>query len=129
MTGYVYVRLTRPDGYENVCNELVIEDAKINPAFEPEDFTDQVVASMQTADLNGDLAEDVQREIERQREVIRKSNSYADHLGMSLRDIKRERDELLAAMEKVVCLAAFSNTLTAQDISDEARAAIAKVKK
>ena len=127
--GYVYVRLTRPEGYEGVCNDLVIEDAGINAAFAPEDFTDQVIASMRTADPNGDLAEDAQREIERQRDVIRKSNSYADHLGMSLRDIKRERDELLAAMEKVVCLAAFSNTLTAQDISDEARAAIAKVKK
>lgn len=35
-TGYVYVRLKRPDGYEDVHPELLLEDAKINPAFEPE---------------------------------------------------------------------------------------------
>lgn len=33
---YVYVRLKRPEGYEDVHPELVLADANINPAFEPE---------------------------------------------------------------------------------------------
>lgn len=138
---HVYVRLIRPEGYEDVCNDLVIEDTGINVIFEPEDFTDQVIASMQTADLNGDMAEDVQREIGRQRDVIRKSNSYADHLGMSLRDIKRERDDLLAALDRLSFAAACRDNTSGDPIrlievkaelaaaSEAARAAIAKVKK
>lgn len=132
-TNYVYVRLLRPEGYEDVCNTLVIEDADISAAFKPEDFTDQVVASMQTADLNGGLAEDVQREIGRQRDVIRKSNEYADHLGMSLRDIKCERDELLNALHAVAnALEWHEDRMPKGQESgalDLARAAIAKVKK
>lgn len=34
--GYVLVRLKRPEGYEDVHPELVLQDASINPAFEPE---------------------------------------------------------------------------------------------
>jgi Lar family restriction alleviation protein len=33
---HVLVRLKRPEGYEDVHPELVLEDAGINPAFEPE---------------------------------------------------------------------------------------------
>jgi hypothetical protein len=33
---YVFVRLTRPEGYEDVHPELVLEDANINPAFKAE---------------------------------------------------------------------------------------------
>ena len=33
---HVYVRLKRPEGYEDVHPELVLEDAKVDPAFEPE---------------------------------------------------------------------------------------------
>jgi hypothetical protein len=32
---YVYIRLKRPEGYEDVHPELVMEDA-VKPAFEPE---------------------------------------------------------------------------------------------
>jgi hypothetical protein len=35
-SGYVLVRLKRPEGYEDVHPELILEDANINPAFEPE---------------------------------------------------------------------------------------------
>lgn len=34
--GYVLVRLKRPEGYEDVHPELILQDAGINPAFEPE---------------------------------------------------------------------------------------------
>lgn len=40
----VYVRLKRPDGYEDVHPQLLIEDANINPAFEPEDVTAEIAA-------------------------------------------------------------------------------------
>jgi len=33
---YVLVRLKRPEGYDDVHPELVLADANINPAFEPE---------------------------------------------------------------------------------------------
>lgn len=33
---YVLVRLKRPEGYEDVHDEYVLEDAGINPAFQPE---------------------------------------------------------------------------------------------
>jgi hypothetical protein len=36
---YVFVRLTRPEGYEDVHPELVLDDANINPAFEAEIVT------------------------------------------------------------------------------------------
>ena len=39
---YVYVKLTRPEGYEDVCDELVIEDAHIHEAFQPEDATPEI---------------------------------------------------------------------------------------
>lgn len=39
-------------------------------------------------------ADQMRAEIERQREVIRNVNARCDHLGMSLRDIKAERDTL-----------------------------------
>jgi hypothetical protein len=32
----VLIRLKRPEGYEDVDPELILEDANINPAFEPE---------------------------------------------------------------------------------------------
>ena len=32
----VLVRLKRPEGYEDVHPELILQDANINPAFEPE---------------------------------------------------------------------------------------------
>ena len=34
--GTILVRLHRPDGYEDVHPELILADANINPAFEPE---------------------------------------------------------------------------------------------
>lgn len=33
---YVLVRLRRPEGYEDVHPDLILQDANINPAFEPE---------------------------------------------------------------------------------------------
>jgi hypothetical protein len=41
---YVYIRLTRPEGYEDVHPELVLEDAKIDPAFQPEVIEAAVLA-------------------------------------------------------------------------------------
>ena len=38
MSKYVYVRLTRPEGYEDIHPDLVIADAALNPAFEPEEW-------------------------------------------------------------------------------------------
>ena len=62
----IYVRLSRPEGYENVHPDLVVEDAQIDPAFAPLVVTD---------------------EIERLRtEVCR--------LKEALFDLTRERDEL-----------------------------------
>jgi hypothetical protein len=40
----IYVKLTRPEDYDDVHPDLVIEDACINPAFEPENVTDEVEA-------------------------------------------------------------------------------------
>lgn len=37
--GAVYVKLIRPEGYEDVHPELLLQDAKIDPAFEPEIVT------------------------------------------------------------------------------------------
>lgn len=35
-TDYVLIRLYRPEGYEDVHPDLILQDANINPAFEPE---------------------------------------------------------------------------------------------
>jgi hypothetical protein len=40
--GSVYVKLTRPEGYEDVAPELVLEDAGMHPAFSPEDVTAEI---------------------------------------------------------------------------------------
>ena len=43
MTGDpVYVKLTRPEGYEDACEQIVIEDAEIHPGFMPEPATEEV---------------------------------------------------------------------------------------
>jgi uncharacterized coiled-coil DUF342 family protein len=47
-------------------------------------------------------AHELLAEVDRQREVIRSLNGRCDHLGMSLRDIKAERDELRAVVREVV---------------------------
>lgn len=38
----IYVRLSRPEGYENVHPDLVVEDAQIDPAFAPLVVTDEI---------------------------------------------------------------------------------------
>jgi hypothetical protein len=43
-------------------------------------------------------------EVDRQKEVIGRLNALCDHLGMSLRDIKAERDALRARSEQWRCL-------------------------
>ena len=40
----IYVKLTRPEDYDDVHPDLVIEDACINPVFEPENVTDEAEA-------------------------------------------------------------------------------------
>ena len=42
MTDPVYVRIERPEGYEDVCSELVIEDAIQHTAFTIADATAEV---------------------------------------------------------------------------------------
>lgn len=42
MSNPVYVKLTRPEGYDDVCDELVVEDASIHPAFLAEPVTDEI---------------------------------------------------------------------------------------
>lgn len=58
-------------------------------------------AQIVTVSVDPELA----AEIVRQRNVIRKANAYADHLGMNLRDIKRERDDLRDALQAIVNVA------------------------
>jgi hypothetical protein len=65
-----------------------------------------------------DESKRLRAEVDRQREVIRSLNARCDHLGMSLRDIKAERDALRAALEKI------ADETAATWVSDVARAAL-----
>jgi hypothetical protein len=47
MNTHIYVKLTRPEGYEDVHPDLVIEDAGIKHVFKPEDATGEVDALRQ----------------------------------------------------------------------------------
>jgi hypothetical protein len=49
-----------------------------------------------------DEAKRLRAEVDRQREVIRRVNARCDHLGMSLRDIKAERDALRAELAELI---------------------------
>jgi hypothetical protein len=49
MNDYVYIRLKRPEGYEDVHPELVMEDA-VKPSFEPE-----------LVDLRAEILEEAER--------------------------------------------------------------------
>jgi len=76
MTGDpVYVKLTRPEGYEDVCEQLVIEDAEIHPAFMAEPATEEIERLRDQAEAyrqraEADMAEQ-DREIERLRTALR----------------------------------------------------------
>ena len=57
MNTHIYVKLTRPEGYEDIHPDLVIEDAGIKHVFEPEDVTGEVESlkaeCLEEARLNG----------------------------------------------------------------------------
>ena len=39
----IYIKMIRPENYEDVCNELVIEDMHIHPDFQIEDVTQEII--------------------------------------------------------------------------------------
>ena len=84
---YVYVRLKRPEGYEDVHPELLVADANIHSAFEPE-----IVASHPEEAV-----------AQRLLDVVEKAKAVASHAPRSSAQIDADWDALrtaLSSMEK-----------------------------
>ena len=81
MNTHVYVKLIRPEGYEDVHPDLVIEDAGIKHVFEPEDATGEVGALRQRIAL--------MNECESLRQRINELEAVIKSHGIPVKTMKR----------------------------------------
>src|SRR5690554_761983 len=93
MTGDpVYVKLTRPEGYEDACEQIVIEDAEIHPGFMPEPATEEVERLRQEVD---ELKHDLERHMTHLNEMVNENERLR---ARGIEDMQFEIRQLRAAI-------------------------------
>ena len=99
----IYVRLSRPEGYENVHPDLVVEDAQIDPAFAPLVVTDEIERLRTEVCRLKEALFDLTRERDELRQEKATDAWYTgwQEAVRRMQQAERERDEARAEIERL----------------------------